>query len=215
MLICKDVLSKADCQRILADVRNTGWKDGFTHFSKSHKSNTELVHEEHGNFIISKVREHPDVFQKAFLKHMTMPRFNRYELGQKYSRHVDYFLQEGIRIDWSMTLFLTEPDEYEGGELLFDNEKVKLPAGCMVLYESSKVHSVSPVTAGERIAAIAWAQSYIENEQERAILGKLADVLAKPIRTDSATAEEIEARKEEMVNLSFVYNSLLKKWSKF
>lgn len=215
MLICKDVLSKTECQQILADIRNTGWKEGFTHFDRSHKSNTELVHEEHGKFIISKVRNHPEVFQKAFLKHMTMPRFNKYELGQKYDRHVDYFLQEGIRIDWSMTLFLTEPDEYEGGELLFDSEKVKLPGGCMVLYESNKVHSVLPVTSGERIAVIAWAQSYIEDAQDRAILGKLADVLAKPIGTDSSMAEEIAERKEEMVNLSFVYNSLLKKWSKF
>lgn len=215
MLICKDVLSKTECQQILADVSNTGWKEGFTHFDSSHKNNTELVHEKHGNFIISRIRKHPEVFQKAFLKHITMPRFNKYQPGQKYSRHVDYFLQEGLKIDWSMTLFLTEPDEYEGGELLFDSEKVKLPAGCMVLYESSKVHSVSPVTSGERIAAIAWAQSYIEDAHDRAILGKLADVLAKPIRTDSSTAEEIEERKEEMVNLSYVYNSLLRKWSKF
>ncbi|MEX2468246.1 MAG: Fe2+-dependent dioxygenase [Pseudohongiellaceae bacterium] len=215
MLICKDVLSKAECQQMLRDVRNVAWKDGFTHLDKSHKNNAEHVHKEHAEYVIAKVRQHPEIFQKAFLKHMTFPRFNKYETGQKYSRHVDYFLQEGIRTDWSMTLFLTEPDEYEGGELLFDNERVKLPAGSMVLYESSKVHSVSPVTSGERIAVIAWAQSYIEDAQDRAILGKLAEVLAKPIGTASSTPEEIEERKEEMVNLSFVYNNLLRKWSNF
>lgn len=215
MLICKDVLSKTECQQMLGDVRKVAWKDGFTQFDKSHKSNTEHVHKEHAEYVIARVRQHPEVFQKAFLKHITLPRFNKYEVGQKYSRHVDYFLQEGIRIDWSMTLFLTEPDEYEGGELLFDNERVKLPAGSMVLYESSKVHSVSSVTSGERIAAIAWAQSYIEDAQDRAILGKLAEVLAKPVGTASSSPEEIEERKEEMVNLSFVYNNLLRKWSKF
>jgi len=215
MLICKNVLSQTECRQILRDIREVAWKDGFTYLDKSHKNNSEHLHREHAEYLISKVRKHPDVFQKAFLKHMTLPRFNRYEAGQKYGRHVDYFIQEGIRTDWSMTLFLSEPDEYEGGELLFDNERVKLPAGSMVMYESSKVHSVSPVTSGERIAAIAWAQSYIEDAHDRAILGKLAEVLAKPIAKPSSTPEEIEERKEEIVSLSFVYNNLLRKWSSF
>src|SRR5919205_3822899 len=91
--------------------------------------------------------------------------FSRYGGGQAYGSHVDNPLMDGIRTDVSFTLFLAEPEAYDGGELVIESlsgeDEIKLPPGHMIVYPSTALHRVQPVTRGERLAAVGWAQSHI------------------------------------------------------
>ena len=212
MYICKEVLSKDEVKDLLDKVKALKWNEGVTNLNKEHKNNEELTEEALSTFVANKITAHPTVFQKALLKYMAVPRFNRYENNGHYSKHVDFFKQQGIRTDWSMTLFLTEPDTYEGGELVISDLaheplEFKLDAGDMVLYPSGLIHHVNPVTKGDRIAVISWAQSEIEDFKERDLVTKLGDVL-------KTLEESSEDHKSNIVNLTAVQTGLLKKWSK-
>jgi PKHD-type hydroxylase len=100
--------------------------------------------------------------------------FARYGQGREYGSHVDNPLMNGIRTDVSFTLFLADPASYEGGELVIESasgeEEVKLPAGHLVAYDSTSLHRVAPVTRGERIVAVGWAQSYVRDSARRELL---------------------------------------------
>lgn len=192
MIICRNVLTLEECKQI----KLNNWQEGHTNKDKTHKDNLEQIHAKYSELVKQRICEHPDIKMKSFIKKMTTPRFNRYNVGQKYAEHVDFFRQEGIQTDWSFTLFLT--DDYEGGELVIDGTEVKLPRGDMILYPSGQLHEVLPVTKGTRTAAIGWAESYVSDVHERDILTKLA----------------VELNKGDNVNLSYVYNNLLRKWSK-
>lgn len=206
MYICREVLTKQECKDLLSNL--TDWEQGKTNLDKSHKNNLEIRDTEHNKYVFQKITQHEILQKYSFIRKMCEPRFNKYENSGKYNRHVDFFQQQGMRTDWSMTLFLTEPDTYEGGELSIEvpegEQKYKLPAGDMIIYPSGHIHSVAPVTKGSRIAAIAWAESYVEDYHERNILARLVRLLNKPIT---------EENKDDMLDLSFVYNNLMRKWS--
>lgn len=194
MLICKNVLSESDLDRL----NLTEWTEGKSTLGSTHKKNSEIHNHEKADFIKQRILEHNNVRDYGFLKYMTTPRFNKYENGGKYNKHVDFFRQEGIRTDWSMTLFLSDPNTYEGGELVIEDKQIKLDAGDMVLYPSGRVHQVLPVTQGKRIAAIAWAESFVASYENRQLLMKLVDLSKKY---------------PDEVDISCVYNNLLRKWS--
>lgn len=196
MFICKEVITKQECKEILNNLTN--WHDGITRLDKKHKNNQEQMHEKYSKLVFDRIASHPEMKLRSFIKKMTLPRFNKYDVGGKYSKHVDFFRQGDIRTDWSMTLFLT--DQYDGGELCINNTEIKLPAGDMMVYESGQIHEVKPVIKGSRIAAIAWAESEIRDAHERDILTKLAELMLT------------EKDKGRMVDLSYVYNNLLRKW---
>jgi len=107
-------------------------------------------------------------------KALTPLLFSRYGPGQAFGAHVDNPLMDGLRTDVSFTLFLSDPDAYEGGELVIESaageDEVKLPAGHMVVYPSTALHRVAPVTAGERLVAVGWAQSFIREADRRELL---------------------------------------------
>jgi len=107
-------------------------------------------------------------------KALTPLLFSRYGLGQAYGEHVDNPLMNGLRTDVSFTLFLSEPETYEGGELVVESvageDEFKLPAGHMVVYPSTAIHRVAPVTGGERLVVVGWAQSYIRDAGQRELL---------------------------------------------
>jgi len=107
--------------------------------------------------------------------------FNRYEIGMTYGAHVDDPFIAGTRTDLSFTLFLSDPESYEGGELVIKrndgDEAVKLPKGSLYLYPSTSLHYVAPVTSGERIAVVGWVQSRVRSEEHREILFDLASTL--------------------------------------
>ena len=107
-------------------------------------------------------------------KALTPLMFSRYGLGREYGSHIDNPLIGDVRTDVSFTLFLADPDAYDGGHLVIETlggeEDVKLPAGHLVAYPSTTLHRVAPVTRGERLAAVGWAQSYVRDAAKREIL---------------------------------------------
>jgi PKHD-type hydroxylase len=133
-----------------------------------------------GDFVLDKVARHPQFVSAALPHTIYPPQFNRYGPGETYGTHIDSAIMRHplthavLRSDVSATLFLSAPEEYEGGVLEVDTaigvQEVKLMAGSLVLYPASSLHRITPVHAGERLAAFFWIQSMIRNDSARAAL---------------------------------------------
>jgi PKHD-type hydroxylase len=145
------------------------------------------------------------------------PLLNRYAAsdGHRFGNHVDNavrFLPEGgrIRTDLSATLFLSEPESYDGGELVIEDSygahQVKLPAGDMILYPASSLHRVEPLTRGERIASFFWIESMVRDDSKRALLLDM-DVAIRSL------AEKLGDDAAEIVSLTGSYHNLLRRWA--
>jgi PKHD-type hydroxylase len=144
------------------------------------------------------------------------PLFNRYAVGQAFGTHVDNAvrLQRGsdfrIRSDLSATLFLADPDAYDGGELLiegaFGAQSVKLPAGDMVVYPSSSLHRVAPVTRGTRVASFFWVQSMVRDDGARRILFEMDQAIQR-------LAASLGQDDRSVIELTGVYHNLLRRWA--
>ena len=135
-----------------------------------------------------------DVFAMAVRpKALTSVMFSRYEQTMHYGSHVDDALMNGIRTDVSFTLFLSDPASYDGGELVIESalgeDAVKLAAGSMVAYPSTTLHHVTPVTRGERLAAVGWAQSYVRQGERREILFDLETARRRLFEQNGKTPE--------------------------
>jgi PKHD-type hydroxylase len=143
---------------------------------------------------VSKAILDNDVFAAAVRpKALTPLLFSRYGSGKEYGTHVDNPLIDGVRTDVSFTLFLAPPDSYDGGELVLETlsgeEDIKLPAGHLVAYPSTTLHRVAPVTAGERLAAVGWAQSYIRDGARREVLFDLETARRRLFEQSGKTPE--------------------------
>ena len=144
------------------------------------------------------------------------PLFNRYEVGMAFGAHVDNAIRHvgaahlRIRTDVSATLFLTPPEDYDGGELViqdsFGEQRVKLPAGDMVIYPASSLHRVEPVTRGARWASFFWIQSMIRDDGQRALLHDL-DRSIQAVRADLGDGHDAAGA------LTAVYHNLLRRWA--
>ena len=146
------------------------------------------------------------------------PLFNRYdgEAGHAFGNHVDNairFLPDGdgsLRTDLSATLFLSEPDEYEGGELVIEDSygahEVKLAAGDMILYPSTSLHRVEPVTGGSRVASFFWIESRVRDDAQRTILLDMDAAIR-------SLAGELGDDRAEIVTLTGCYHNLLRQWA--
>lgn len=156
---------------------------------------------------------HPVFFAAALPLRIAPPMFNRYEGGETYGLHVDGAARhepEGwLRTDLSSTLFLCEPDSYEGGELevvdTYGTHEVKLPAGDLILYPSSSLHQVRPVTAGVRLGVILWMQSMVRDAERRRQLYELDQAIQSVRRTTGDTPETL--------SLTNHYHNLLRQWA--
>ncbi|WP_100642027.1 Fe2+-dependent dioxygenase [Alteromonas facilis] len=151
----------------------------------------------------------------AVLPHKIFPPcFNRYTQGESYGFHVDGAImrlphsQEVLRSDMSMTLFLSEPDEYEGGELViqteFGEQRVKPRAGDAVTYPSSSLHQVTPVTSGTRLAAITWMQSLVSDTHIREVLFELDQTIQSLMQNEQIPRQQLDS-------LHHVYHNLIRK----
>ncbi len=144
------------------------------------------------------------------------PLFNRYECGQAFGTHVDNAIRQlrgtnfRIRSDLSATLFLSEPEDYEGGVLTIEDtygtQEVKLPAGSMVLYPASSLHHVTPVTRGARVSSFFWIQSMVRNDAHRTLLFQLDNAIQK------LTADR-GGKDPEVISLTGIYHNLLRMWA--
>ena len=153
-------------------------------------------------------------FNRAMLpRRVRPPLIMRYREGMSYGKHVDSALmgpkQARDRSDISITVFISNADEYDGGELVmngsFGTHKVKLPSGAAVIYPSSSLHEVTPVTRGERLVAVTWAQSYVRDERQREILAHLARV------RDKMNAIAVDAEETDLAH--HAYANLLRMWA--
>jgi PKHD-type hydroxylase len=146
-------------------------------------------------------------------KRVRPPLISRYRQGMAYGKHVDNALMgpkmARERSDVSITVFISDIDEYDGGELIihgaFGLQEVKLPSGCVVVYPSSSLHEVAEVTRGERLVAVTWAQSYVRDERQREILAHLGQVKDK--------MNEIAADALETDLAHHTYTNLLRMWA--
>lgn len=183
------------------------------------KSNLQLadtctLKQELGKLILSALHKNPLFFAAALPAKILPPRFNRYEGGGSYGYHVDGSVLalsngEQLRSDLSCTLFLNDPEDYEGGELTvmdtYGEHTVKLPAGDMILYPSSSLHCVTPVTKGTRLASFFWMQSLVRDEAHRRLLFEMD--------TSITRLRESHADRDAVVQLTGVYHNLLRQWA--
>lgn len=127
--------------------------------------------------------------------------FSRYEKGMTYGAHIDDPFIEGVRTDLSFTLFLSEPEAYEGGDLVvkrYDgDESVKLPAGALYLYPSTSLHFVAPVTSGCRLVAVGWLQSRVRSAEQREILFDLAQALRSLPNSEANSVARLDLLKTQ------------------
>lgn len=165
------------------------------------------------NLMMGKLVQNPDYIAAAFAAKIAAPYYAKYAVGMSYGNHVDDPVMgpanQRYRSDISITIFLNEPEAYDGGELIistaFGEQKVKLKAGDAVLYPSSSTHRVAEVTRGERLVAVTWLQSTVRDPAKREILYNLSKARETLIKT-SAGSQELE-------QLSNGYVNLLRMWS--
>jgi PKHD-type hydroxylase len=164
--------------------------------------------------VLAALARHP-LYHAATLPLRTLPpRFNRYEDGGEYGMHVDGSVMalpngEQLRSDISCTLFLSDPDDYDGGGLVvsdtYGEHEVKLPAGDAVIYPASSLHRVQPVTRGARLAAFFWVQSLVRDDGRRHLLFEL-DTSIQRLRDTGADPDAV-------LRLTGIYHNLLRQWA--
>jgi PKHD-type hydroxylase len=199
------------------------WADGRVtagHQSAQAKDNVQIPEghpaaREVGELILRALQQNPLFVTAALPVHVFPPLFNRYSGGQSFGSHVDNAVRtvpgtaHRIRTDLSCTLFFSQPDEYDGGELMIEDtygvHSVKLAAGSMVLYPSTSLHHVRPVTRGARVSSFFWLQSMVRDDGARTLLFDLDAA----IRTlNHATPQHPVA-----IQLTGVYHNLLRRWA--
>ncbi len=208
---CREVMQKAE------------WVDGRVtagHQSAKTKNNLQLPEDapearELGNMVIEALGR-SSLFMSAVLpKQVFPPLFNRYDAGMTFGAHVDNAVRghaasgARIRTDVSSTLFISAPEDYDGGELVVEDtygrHSAKLPAGDMIVYPATSLHHVAPITRGSRIASFFWTQSMIRDEAQRALLFDL-DMSIMRLGND-------HPQHKSVVSLTAVYHNLLRQWA--
>ncbi|BFI95665.1 MAG: Fe2+-dependent dioxygenase [Rhodanobacter sp.] len=222
LLHIPDILSQDRLGPIRAALDAADWTDGRETVGAQGaqvKRNVQLpdaspLRRQLGEVVLAALATNP-LYHAATLPLRTLPpRFNRYEGGGEYGMHVDGSVMalpngEQLRSDISCTLFLSEPDEYDGGELIvsdtYGEHEVKLPAGDAIIYPSSSLHRVQPVTRGARVAAFFWVQSLVRDDGHRRLLFELDASIQRLIATG--------ADRDAVLQLTGTYHNLLRRWA--
>jgi PKHD-type hydroxylase len=223
LLSIPDVLTSDQILKARKLLDEAEWVDGRVtagHQSSRVKDNLQLPEgspaaRELGEMLLTALERHPLFVSAALPFRVFPPLFNQYRGGQSFGTHVDNAIRQvtgtphRIRTDLSATLFFTSPEEYEGGELVVEDtygtHSVKLPAGHMILYPSTSLHHVRPVTRGARIASFFWIQSMVRDDGERTLLFDLDVAIQRLMgeRPDHPAA----------VQLTGVYHNLIRRWA--
>lgn len=222
LLHVPNILDREQVARFRQLLAQADWADGRETVGPQGakvKRNLQLpdaspLREQLGREVLDALARHP-LYHAATLPLRTLtPRFNRYEGGGQYGFHIDGAVMalpggEQLRSDISCTLFLAEPEEYDGGELVisdtYGEHEVKLPAGDIIIYPSSSLHRVMPVTRGARIAAFFWVQSLVRDDSKRRMLFELDTAIQTLTHTD--------ADAQAVLQLTGLYHNLLRQWS--
>ncbi|KQR63113.1 Fe2+-dependent dioxygenase [Acidovorax sp. Leaf160] len=224
MLISIDqVLSAAEVRQLRQSLDAAPWTDGAATagtLAQGVKRNQQLsdglpLAAELGRQILARLAGHPLFVSAALPRTIYPPKFNRYAGGGSYGAHVDSAVMavpgthQQMRTDVSATLFLSAPEEYDGGELEIEGpfgvQSVKLAAGDLVLYPSSSLHRVTPVTRGARVASFFWIESLVADPTDRALLFDLDQSIQR-------ITPLLAADDARLVQLTGVYHNLLRRW---
>jgi PKHD-type hydroxylase len=227
LLAIPDVLTPEQVLQARQALEQAEWVDGRVtagHQSARAKDNMQIpeqhpVAREVGDLILGALGRNPLFLSAALPLRVFPPLFNRYSGGQSFGTHVDNAIRQiggtshRIRTDLSATLFFAGPEEYDGGELCVEDsygvKSVKLKPGSMVLYPATSLHHVTPVTRGSRLCSFFWIQSMIRDDGQRSLLFDLDLAIQKLNRElPSETAAQQTA-----VQLTGVYNNLLRQWA--
>ncbi len=222
LLHIPQVLSKAEVAALRTEMAAHDWVDG------ARTSGAQAAQLKHNlqfpadspafaglsQRVADALARHPLFVSAALPRHILPPMFNCYRGGGQYGNHVDNALQRDrfsgvqVRTDVSTTVFLSEPEEYEGGELIVEDtygeHEVKLAAGDAIVYPSTSLHRVEPVTEGARIAAFLWTQSWVRDAWQRKMLFEL-DMTILKLRGQLGDSEEV-------LSLTSHYHNLLRQW---
>ncbi len=226
LLHIPDVLDADELAQIRQALAGAEWTDGRETVGVQGaqvKRNLQLpdaspLKQQLGERILAALARNPLYFAAALPLRTLPPRFNCYQGGGEYGFHVDGSVMlvkdadgqtQHIRSDLSCTLFLSEPEEYDGGELIisdtYGEHEVKLQAGDLILYPSSSLHQVRPVTRGARVASFFWIQSMVRSDMQRRLLFEL-DTSIETLRRSNADAQAV-------LQLTGVYHNLLRGWA--
>ena len=223
LLTIPDLLAREQVDQVRQKLASAEWVDGRVtagHQSFLAKDNMQIpegnpIALEIGELILQTLGQNPLFISAALPMKVFPPLFNRYSGGQSFGTHIDNAIRHvkgtshRVRSDLSATLFFSNPEEYEGGELIVEDtygiHSVKLPAGHMVLYPSSSLHNVRPVTRGARVSSFFWIQSMIRDDGARTLLFDLDNV------TQRVSAEQ--SNSPSAVKLTGIYHNLLRRWA--
>jgi len=222
LLHVPQVFSRDEVQRIRQALEQAQWLDGKLtagYQSAQAKHNLQLAEDdplarEISAAMLERLWQHPLFMSAALPNKVFPPLFNCYTAGGSFGYHVDNAVRqvrnsaERVRTDLSSTLFFSDPDEYDGGELViqdtYGSQRVKLPAGDLVLYPSTSIHRVEPVTRGARIASFFWTQSLVREDSQRALLFEMDQAI------QSLTRDVPDH--PALVQLTGNYHNLLRRW---
>jgi PKHD-type hydroxylase len=223
LLAIPDVLTAEQVAQARELLAAAEWVDGRVtagHQSSRTKDNVQIP-ENHpaarqlGELILTALGQNALFISAALPSRVFPPLFNRYSGGQSFGTHVDNAIRQitgtgnRIRTDLSATLFFAHPDEYDGGELVVEDtygtHSVKLPAGHLVMYPSTSLHHVRPVTRGARVSSFFWIQSMIREDSQRTLLFDL-DMAIQRLNQDMADHPSA-------VQFTGIYHNLLRQWA--
>lgn len=224
LLHLKNVLAPDELHQAQNILRRAAWADGRNTAGPqaAQAKNNEQLPESHEacgplrELVLRGLERHPLFFTASLPKHISPPLFNRYGgAANHYGNHVDSavrYLPQGagrVRTDISCTLFLSPPEDYDGGELVIEDtfgpQRVKLAAGDMVLYPGSSVHRVEAVTRGHRLAGFFWIQSMVRSDEQRRLLFDM-DGHLRQLRSTLGEADPA------IIGLTGTYHNLLRQW---
>ena len=222
LLQIPQVLSTEQAAQLRARIDAAQWVDGNAtagHQSAQVKRNEQLPEEgaiarEAGEVVMAALARNQLFFSAALPRQVYPPLFNRYAGNMEFGNHVDGAVRihqptnRRLRADVSATLFLTPPDDYDGGELLIEDtygtHRIKLAAGDMVIYPATSLHRVTPVTRGARISSFFWIESMVRDDAQRALLFDMDMAL---VRLNQQTPGH-----PSLVSLTGCYHNLLRMW---
>lgn len=226
LLAIPDVLTPEQVLEGRKALESADWTDGRAtagHQGARVKDNQQLPHSSPvahklGEMVLRALYANPLFISAALPSQILPPMFNRYTGGGQFGTHVDGSIrqisnglggQKNLRTDLSCTLFFVDPDEYDGGDLIIEDtygtKSVKLPAGHMILYPSTSLHRVTPVTRGARLCSFFWLQSMIREDSKRSLLFQM-DTAIQRLGADVPDNPAV-------VQLTGVYHNLLRQWA--
>ena len=224
LIVIPKVFTKAEIGLVQRQLDQADWQDGLLtagEQARSVKRNQQLADncvlaQKLGDVVLDALAQQPQFMSAALPLKIFPPMFNRYQGGETYGIHVDNAVRfvpgtpTRVRSDLSATLFLSEPEDYEGGELhiqeQFGEQKIKLAAGDMILYPSSSLHQVLPVIHGQRLACVLWMQSMVRDNEQRQMLFDLDQSI------QSLSAEQGH-QNTDVMRLTGIYQNLLRQWA--